>query len=65
VIALHPSAFDDEKTRSALQQALRDIWQVLKARPPYPDWEKDLEFKDDVIDTLIMLAEIGSRVHMN
>jgi hypothetical protein len=32
---------------------------VLKARPPHPDWEKDLEFKDDVVDTLIMLADIG------
>ena len=56
--ALLLSTFND-KTRSALQQALRDIWQVLKARPPYPDWEKDLEFKDDVVDTLIMLADIG------
>ena len=35
----------DETTLQALEQALRDVWQVLKAHDPFRDWDKDTDFR--------------------
>ena len=49
----------DETTRQALEQALRDVWQVLKAHDPERNWDKDSEVHRDLATTLIALADSG------
>ena len=36
----HLSQSYSEKTLLALEQALRDVWQVFEAHDPYHDWDK-------------------------
>jgi hypothetical protein len=43
----------------ALEQALRDVWQVLQAHDPYKDWNKDPELKRALAETLMALADTG------
>jgi hypothetical protein len=52
--------YDDEML-AALEEALRDVWQVLKAHDPYPDWQEDLDLKKAVAETLMALADSGVR----
>ena len=40
-----PATSYDETTLQALEQALRDVWQVLKAHDPLRDWDKDADFR--------------------
>ena len=54
-----PSQSYDEKTVVALEQALRDVWQVLKARHPSHDWDRDSEFHQGLVSTLMDLADAG------
>jgi len=49
----------DETTLQALEQALRDVWQVLKAHEPFRDWDKDEEFKTGLASKLMILADAG------
>jgi hypothetical protein len=53
-----PQSYDDN-TLQALEQALRDVWQVLKAHDPHRDWSKDSELKRDLAYTLISLVDCG------
>jgi hypothetical protein len=53
-----PRSFD-ESTLQALENALRDVWQVLKAHDPYHDWDKDSEFQQGLAATLMDLADAG------
>jgi hypothetical protein len=53
-----PQSYDDN-TLQALEQALRDVWQVLKAHDPHGDWSKDSELKRDLAYTLISLVDCG------
>ena len=37
----HPARGYDEITLLALEQALKDVWQVLRAHDFYRDWDRD------------------------
>ncbi len=56
----NPDYYDDE-TLAALEQALRDVWHVLKAHDPYPNWQGDREFKRSLAEKLMALANSGVR----
>ena len=49
----------DEETLIALEQAIRDIQQVLKARDPSHDWDRDSEFQQGLALTLLNLVDAG------
>lgn len=49
----------DETTLLALEQAVRDVWQVLKARDPFRDWDKDPQLKLAMAEKLMALADAG------
>jgi hypothetical protein len=49
----------DEKTLLALEKALKDVWEVLKAHNPYKDWDKDSELKKSLAQKLMALADAG------
>ena len=49
----------DETTLLAIEQALKDVWQVLKAHEPYRDWDKDADFRRGLADKLMDLADAG------
>ena len=51
----------DDELLSALEHALLDVWQVLKAHAPYPGWQDDDELKTDIAYTLMALADLGVR----
>jgi len=55
----YPPKSYDEKIRLALEQALKDVWEVLKAHDPHRDWDKDLELKRALAETLMALADAG------
>ena len=57
----HSNAFYDDETLCALELALRDIWQVLKAHEPYPNWDSDPELKQELAFMLLALAHSGIR----
>ena len=49
----------DVATLVALEQALKDVWEVLEAHNPYQDWNIDPELKADVTQKLMALADAG------
>ena len=49
----------DETVLQALEQALKDVWQVLKAHDPYRDWDKDPDFRRGLAEKLMDLADAG------
>ena len=49
----------DETTLQALEQALRDVWQVLKAHDPLRDWDQDTDFRRGLAEKLMDLADAG------
>ena len=49
----------DETTLQAMEQALNDVWQVLKAHDPFRDWDKDEEFQMGLASKLLNLAAAG------
>ena len=51
----------DDATLDALEEALKDVWQVLKAHDPYPDWQEDPEMKRALAEKLMALANSGVR----
>jgi hypothetical protein len=55
----HPPRSYDEITLRALEQALREVWQVLKAHDPDRDWDRDSELQKGLADTLMALADSG------
>ena len=59
MVSQHPPRLYDETTLQALEQALRDVWQVLKAHDPFRDWDKDTEFKRGLAAKLMALADAG------
>ena len=50
-----------ETTLAALEQALRDVCQVLKAHDPDRDWDKDGEVQQALAEKLMDLADAGVR----
>jgi hypothetical protein len=59
--SLNPPGYYDDETLFALEKALRDVWQVLKARAPYPKWDADPELKKALAERLMALADSGVR----
>jgi hypothetical protein len=53
-----PRHYDDAML-AALEKALADVWQVLKAHGPYPDWNPDPELKKELAENLMALADSG------
>jgi hypothetical protein len=49
----------DETTLSALEQALRDSWTLLKARDPLRDWAMDTDLRSRLAERLMALADEG------
>jgi hypothetical protein len=49
----------DETTLLALEQALRDVRQVLKAHDPDRDWDKDGEVQQALAEKLMDLVDTG------
>ena len=58
---LPPRDWYDEQTLTVLEQALRDVWEVLKAHNPYPDWRIDPDLKKELAHRLMALADAGVR----
>ena len=56
-----PPKSHDETTLVALEQALRDVCQVLKARDPDRDWDKDAEVQQALAEKLMDLVDTGVR----
>jgi hypothetical protein len=54
----HPKSHD-ETTLQGLEQALKDVWQVLKAHDPSRDWDKDPDFRRGLAEKLMDLADAG------
>ena len=57
----NPPETYDEATLLALEQALRDVWQVLEAHDFYRHSDRDEEFKRSLARTLMELADAGIR----
>jgi hypothetical protein len=55
----HASGSYDRVTPHVLEQAMRDVWEVLKAHNPYRDWDNDPVLKKQVALTLMALADRG------
>jgi hypothetical protein len=51
----------DDAMLFALEEALRDVWQVLIAHNPYLTQEADPELQTAVAETLVALADSGIR----
>jgi hypothetical protein len=51
----------DESTLVALERALRDVCQVLKAHDPDRDWERDAEVQQALAEKLMDLVDSGVR----
>jgi hypothetical protein len=51
----------DETTLVALEQALRDVCQVLQAHDPDRDWNKDAEVQQVLAEKLMDLIDAGVR----
>ena len=49
----------DETSLVAVEQALRDVCQVLKAHDPDRDWDKDAELQQALEEKLMALADTG------
>lgn len=55
----YPPRSYDERTLQALEQALRDVCQVLKAHNHYLDWSNDPEAKRNLAFMLMTFADCG------
>ena len=56
---LHRRQSYDEKTLLALEQARRDIGEVLKGHDPYRDWDNEPALKQVLAEKLMDLADSG------
>jgi hypothetical protein len=54
-----PRKHHDEATLVALEQALKDVCQVLKAHDPARNWENDAEVQQALAEKLMDLADAG------
>ena len=48
-----------DTTLFALEQAMRDVWEVLKAHAPCSDWDKDPGLQNTLVEMLLDLVEFG------
>ena len=59
MVSQHLPRSYDEITLHALEEALRDVWMVLKAHDPDGAWDHKRELKRQVARTLMALADNG------
>jgi len=59
MVSQAPPKHHDETTLLALEQALRDVCQILKARDPDRDWDKDAEVQQALAEKLMDLVDTG------
>jgi hypothetical protein len=43
----------------ALEQAMRDVWEVLKAHAPCSDWDKDPGLQNTLAEMMLDLVDSG------
>ena len=55
----HPPRSSDDMILFALEQALREVWAVLKAHDPNEYLDKDGELQKAIADTQMALADSG------
>ena len=55
----HPPRSSDDMILFALEQALREVWAVLKAHDPNEYLDKDGELQKAIANTLMALADSG------
>ena len=48
-----------DTTLFTLEQAMRDVWEVLKAHAPSSDWDKDPGLQNTLAEMLLDLADSG------
>ena len=56
-----PRKNHDETALVALEQAFRDVCQVLRAHDPDRDWDKDAEVQQALAEKLMDLVDAGVR----
>jgi hypothetical protein len=54
-----PRHYYDDETLRVMEEALRDVWAILKAHQPYPGWQSDPELKAELAYHLMALADAG------
>jgi hypothetical protein len=57
--SLNPRRTYRDTTLFALEQAMRDVWEVLKAHAPCSDWDKDPGLQNTLAEMLLDLADSG------
>ena len=55
----NPPRSSDDMVLFALEQALREVWAVLKAHDTYEYLDKDQDLQKAIADTLMALADFG------
>ena len=55
----HPPTSSDDMILFALEQALREVWAVLKAHDPHGYLDKDQDLQKAIADKLMALADFG------
>ena len=55
----NPSRRYSDATLFALEQAMRDVWEVLKAHSPSSDWNADPGLNNTLVEMLLDLADSG------
>ena len=55
----HPPRSSDDMILFALEQALREVWAVLKAHDTHEYLDKDQDLQRAIADTLMALADSG------
>ena len=48
-----------DTTLFTLEQAMRDVWEVLEAHAPCSDWDKDPGLQNTLAEMLLDLADSG------
>ena len=59
MVSLNPRRIYSDTTLFALEQAMRDVWEVLKAHAPCSDWDKDPGLQNTLAEMVLDLADLG------
>jgi hypothetical protein len=57
--SLNPGRSYSDTTLFALEQAMRDVWEVLKAHAPSSDWDKDPGLQNTLVEMALDLVDSG------
>ncbi len=56
---LNPRRRYSDTTLFALEQAMRDVWEALKAHSPCSDWDKDPRLSNTLVEMALDLVDSG------